>query len=89
MTALELLLEQEKNDKRYWLTEEETQYLTKRSRGTLWKYRRDKILDFRKDGRSTRYIKASVYAYLRERVEKEPIMVVTVTRPNSRLRVGR
>jgi Helix-turn-helix domain len=89
MTVMELLLEQERNDTRFWFTEEETQYLTKRSRTTLYKYRRDKILDFRKDGRSIRYIKASVYAYLRSRVEKEPVMVAAVTRPNSKPMVGR
>lgn len=89
MTALEDLMEQERNDKRYWLTEEEAQYLIKRCRGTLWKLRRDKILDYRKDGRSTRYLKSSCYAYLRSRVETEPVMVVAVTRPNSEPRVGR
>lgn len=68
MTALEHLAEQEKADKRFWLREDEAQDLIKRCRTILWKLRRDKILDFRKDGRETRYIKSSVYNYLRERV---------------------
>jgi hypothetical protein len=91
MTALEHLMEQEKADKRFWLTEEEAQDFTKRCRGTLWKLRKQGILDFRKDNRETRYIKASVYAYVRERVQKEPVMVVAVkvTRPKSKSRWGR
>lgn len=89
MNAMELLLEQERNDTRFWFTEEETQDLIKRCRGTLWKLRKQGILDFRKDGRETRYLKHSLYAYLRERVEKEPVMVVALTRPNSKFGVGR
>jgi hypothetical protein len=89
MSPMELLLEQERNDKRYWLREDEAQDLTKRCRTTMWKYRRDKILDYRKDGDNTRYLKASVYAYVRERILKEPVMVAKIARRSSELRLGR
>jgi hypothetical protein len=89
MTALEQLLEQERNDKRFWLREDEAQDLTKRCRTTMWKYRRDKILDYRKDGDNTRYLKSSVYAYVRERILKEPVMVAKIARRSSELRLGR
>jgi hypothetical protein len=89
MTVLEQLLEQERNDKRFWLREDEAQDLTKRCRTTMWKYRRDKILDYRKDGDNTRYLKSSVYAYVRERILKEPVMVAKIARRSSELRLGR
>ena len=68
MTALEHLIEQERNDPRFWFREDEAQDLIKRCRTTMWKLRRDEILEARKDGRDTRYLKHSLYAYLRSRV---------------------
>ena len=68
MTALEHLAEQEKADKRFWLSSTETCTLLLCCRTTTWKLWKQGIIDSRKDGRHRRFIKASVYNYLRERV---------------------
>ena len=68
MTALEHLMEQEKADKRFWLSTSEVCALRGCCRGTVWKLWKQGILDSRKIGRHRKFIKASVYSYLRTQV---------------------
>ena len=60
--------EEDHDMEREWLDEVEVRVKTRRERTTLWKLRRDKTLEARKDGPYTQYLASSVDAYLRSRV---------------------
>ena len=68
MTTLEHLIELEKADKRFWLRPIEARELLSCGKTRLWQLSKQGLIEARKDGRSTRYVKASVYGFLATRV---------------------
>ena len=65
---IDYLLEQENADKRYWIKPDEACALIQCGKTTLWKLRSKGLVDSGMDGSRRKYVKASVYAYIAERV---------------------
>jgi hypothetical protein len=81
MNAMEYLVDQERADKRYWLTPAEACQLLCCGKTTLWKLWKAGLVESRLDNGRRKYVRASVYAYIAERVRKDSVVVVKVVRP--------